>query len=202
MPRGKELNERMRAESRRQLMAAARHLFANQGYFTCKVSDIAREAGMSQGNLYWYFDGKEALLQAILAEGFAALEAMTAEVAAYDGPPGSILTVLFDTSLALYRDLGDFNTILLSLLAHGGVPLLLELGFDMLAIGSRYHGNLITVFERAREQRLVAEVDSNMLVMFYFAFFNGLAVTYAEDWKQLPDEALRSAMLRLLGASG
>jgi AcrR family transcriptional regulator len=34
--------------------------------------EIAREAGMSQGNVCWFFKSKEDLLKAVLADGFAA----------------------------------------------------------------------------------------------------------------------------------
>ncbi len=82
MPRSKVQSEQMRADSRGRILEAARRVFAQKGYFKVKAADIARAAGMSQGNLYWYFDSKEEVLKAILAEGFTALHGLTAEIAA------------------------------------------------------------------------------------------------------------------------
>ena len=65
MPRSKELSDQMRAHSQAQILAAARQLFATQGYFNCRVSEIAREASMSPGNVYWYFSSKEEVLKAV-----------------------------------------------------------------------------------------------------------------------------------------
>ena len=84
-PRSKELNEEMRAQSIQSLVTTARQMFAERGYFNCKVSDVARAAGMSQGNVYWYFSSKEDLLKAVLADGFDRLGNILEEIAASSG---------------------------------------------------------------------------------------------------------------------
>ena len=137
-PRSKELSEAMRVQSRAALISAARKLFAERGYFNCKVSEIAREAGMSQGNLYWYFDGKEALLKAVLADGFAALGIALEEAAAQPGTALQKIDALVAGVLAFGRERGDFNTIMLSILGHGGDAFFSQLGFDMPQIGLGY----------------------------------------------------------------
>jgi AcrR family transcriptional regulator len=199
MPRSKELSEQMRAQSRERIIKAARQLFAERGYFKCKVSDIAQRAEMSQGNVYWYFRSKQELLQAVLAQGFQTLEQMTQEIAEGDGSGLEKLNDLLIRTLALYDEQGDFNRILMSLMAHGGSDFMLELGFDMRDIGRRYHTNLIQVFMQARAEGWVIDIDPNMLVMLYFGLFNGLIITYAQDWKTLPEDVLQQATLRMLG---
>ena len=199
MPRSKELSEQMRAQSRARIIQAARQLFAEQGYFKCKVADIARRAEMSQGNVYWYFQSKQEVLQAVLAQGFQALEKMTQDVAEREGSGLEKLNDLLARTLTLYDEQGDFNRILMSLMAHGGPDLLLELGYDMADIGRRYHSNLIRVFAQARSEGSVMDVDPNMLVMLYFSLFNGLMITYAQDWKTLPEDVLQLAAMRMLG---
>ncbi|TDD40196.1 TetR/AcrR family transcriptional regulator [Actinomadura sp. KC06] len=47
---------------------AARKVFAEQGYFNAKISDIARQAGKSPGSFYNYYENKEELLQALLEQ--------------------------------------------------------------------------------------------------------------------------------------
>jgi AcrR family transcriptional regulator len=53
-------------EDKRQLiLEAAVRVFARKGYHTCRVGDIAEEAGVAHGLLYHYFDSKDELLQTI-----------------------------------------------------------------------------------------------------------------------------------------
>jgi AcrR family transcriptional regulator len=54
--------------SRRQVLDAALHLFAHQGYRATSVRDIAARADVSIGNLYHHFPDKEALFRALLDE--------------------------------------------------------------------------------------------------------------------------------------
>ena len=200
MPRSKALSEQMRAQSRAMIIQAARSLFADRGYFQSKVADIAKIAEMSQGNVYWYFRSKQELLQAVLAQGFQALEQMTQEVAEGEGGSAEKLRELLVRTLSLYDEQCDFNRILMSLMAHGGTDLLLELGFNMSEIGRRYHANLMRVFSQARDEGLVMDIDPNMLVMLYFSLFNGLIITYAKDWKALSEDVLLGAVLGMLSA--
>jgi AcrR family transcriptional regulator len=57
-----------RREARDELLTAALRVFARRGYREAGVDEIAAEAGYSKGALYWHFDGKEELLQALLEE--------------------------------------------------------------------------------------------------------------------------------------
>jgi AcrR family transcriptional regulator len=47
--------------------------FARKGYHSCRVSDIATEAGVAYGLVYHYYGSKEALLQAIFGETWGAM---------------------------------------------------------------------------------------------------------------------------------
>lgn len=65
MPRTPEQLEQIREESREKILSSALRLFARHGYAATTVRMIAEEAGVSQGLLYNYFDGKEGLLRSI-----------------------------------------------------------------------------------------------------------------------------------------
>jgi AcrR family transcriptional regulator len=55
-------------EKRRLLLDAAVRVFARKGYHTCRVGDIAGEAGVAHGLLYHYFASKEEVLETIFRE--------------------------------------------------------------------------------------------------------------------------------------
>ena len=59
---------RIRATSRRRILAAARRLFGRQGFQATTMRQIAEAAGTSIGNLYFYFTNKDDLLDALLSE--------------------------------------------------------------------------------------------------------------------------------------
>lgn len=54
---------------RREILAAAHRRFASHGFRGTRMADIAREAGVSAGSLYRYFQSKEELLHALAEQG-------------------------------------------------------------------------------------------------------------------------------------
>jgi TetR/AcrR family fatty acid metabolism transcriptional regulator len=62
--------EQVREERRKQILEAALAVFSQKGYHATNVSDVAAQAGVSQGTIYWYFDSKDDLFQAAIYAAF------------------------------------------------------------------------------------------------------------------------------------
>ncbi|MEX2595778.1 MAG: TetR/AcrR family transcriptional regulator [Salibacteraceae bacterium] len=85
-PRTTKQFEEIRTERRAQILDAALHVFAEEGYHTASVSKIAKRASISKGLMYNYFTSKEELLKTIVLEIFEeVMEGM-------DMKPGEVLT--------------------------------------------------------------------------------------------------------------
>lgn len=54
------------AARREQILEAATRVFAKKGFRRATTREVAREAGVSEGTIYNYFEDKDALLMAIL----------------------------------------------------------------------------------------------------------------------------------------
>ena len=67
-PRKKEDNELIKEKRKEQILDVSLRLFANLGYESTSISRIAKEAGISKGLLYNYFESKEALLKSLVLE--------------------------------------------------------------------------------------------------------------------------------------
>lgn len=70
MPRTPEQYEQIRNEKKLFICETALGLFAQNGYHATPISQIAKEANMSKGLLYNYFESKEELLTSIIDNGF------------------------------------------------------------------------------------------------------------------------------------
>ncbi|HEY8331957.1 MAG TPA: TetR family transcriptional regulator, partial [Pseudomonas sp.] len=55
-------------QTRRALLAAAEQLFLEQGVAHTTLEQIARAAGVTRGALYWHFENKAHLFQAMLEQ--------------------------------------------------------------------------------------------------------------------------------------
>ena len=87
--------EERRASTRRQLLTAARALFAEKGYADTSTPDIVKAAGVTRGALYHHFADKQALFAAVVEEEHAIL-ALTIHQAAEAGEdePGPIKALI------------------------------------------------------------------------------------------------------------
>jgi len=67
------------ADKRRLILDAAVRVFAGQGFHTCRVSDIADEAGVAYGLVYHYFSSKEEILDTLFLERWGLMLAAISE---------------------------------------------------------------------------------------------------------------------------
>jgi TetR/AcrR family fatty acid metabolism transcriptional regulator len=77
-------DDELKRHRREEILRAAVEVFADRGYFSARMREIAERAGVADGTLYLYFKGKEHLLVSILeeyAEAFLARARRDAEKA-------------------------------------------------------------------------------------------------------------------------
>jgi AcrR family transcriptional regulator len=55
-------------DKRRIILDAAVHVFARRGFYRCRVSDVADEAGVAYGLVYHYFQSKDEILDTLFLE--------------------------------------------------------------------------------------------------------------------------------------
>ena len=88
---------RRRSEARPgEIVQAALEVFAEKGFAAARLDDIARQAGVSKGALYLYFETKEELFRAVVREAVAPnLDMVEAMLAQATLPFPDLLRLLF-----------------------------------------------------------------------------------------------------------
>ena len=94
-PRTKEQFEAIRSQSIRRILDAAFCLISKNGYESTSISQIAKEAGISKGLVYNYFDSKEDILVSLVESAFSEGEALFEEKFETTEPEEA-LCLLFD----------------------------------------------------------------------------------------------------------
>ena len=68
------IQEERSQRSRNQILEAALELFSHRGYGATSMRDIARDAGVSTGNVYHHFKDKETIFNELLNQYWAAID--------------------------------------------------------------------------------------------------------------------------------
>jgi AcrR family transcriptional regulator len=86
---------RRKADRPAEIVEAAMAVFAERGFAAARLDDIARRAGVSKGALYLYFETKEDIFRAVVAQAIAPnLQAVRAMIEAHPGPLADLLRLV------------------------------------------------------------------------------------------------------------
>lgn len=87
-----------------QILAAAKRVFAKKGFRDATIGEIAKAAQVSYGSVYWYFDSKEALLQALMEhEETEFRDHVSTVIAAADGDGVEVFRVAVRATLEFFE---------------------------------------------------------------------------------------------------
>lgn len=108
-----------RAARREEILSAAVHLFARQGFSATRIEDVAAEAAIAKGSVYLYFDNREALL----AAAFERLTERSGRILAQAGPDQrpalERLAALVHSVVTMLADEPELTRVLVDLWAAG-----------------------------------------------------------------------------------
>jgi len=84
---------RRRKEARpEEILVAALELFTEKGFSATRMQDVAKQAGISKGTLYLYFENKEAIFRSVVQEMISPrLDEFEEMVKLYKGPSEELL---------------------------------------------------------------------------------------------------------------
>jgi AcrR family transcriptional regulator len=68
-PRTLKQNLEIRKQKEELILSAALKLFSENGFLGTSMQNISKEAGVSKGNIYNYFESKDDLLEGVLIQG-------------------------------------------------------------------------------------------------------------------------------------
>ena len=148
-------------DKRERILSAAIKVFAKNGFYATRVSEIAQAAGVADGTIYLYFKNKDDVLVSIFRDGIEQLLVILRDVAASDSPVQQRISKVIELQLGLLedkRDLAEVITVNLRqssrLLKQYATPLFAEY-IDVIA-GIVRDGQKEGVFRKDINPRVVA----------------------------------------------
>jgi AcrR family transcriptional regulator len=130
-------SDQQKSQRRDEIIAAAKKVFARNGFHDTTIADIAKEAELAYGSVYWYFDSKDDLFRQLIAVEEYGLRTHVAVALAKSGRQFGFAEAPFRASLRATFEFFDANPATAKLLFR-----------DAYALDSRFDKQLGGVYER------------------------------------------------------
>lgn len=188
--------EHRKQVTRRELLAAGRRLFGEQGLYEPRIEDLSRLAGIAKGTLYGYFSNKEELIEAVVTSGFSELLGNVHREAQRAKTHREVVTRLAEAHLRFFEANPDLMRIfhqvrgILKFNRPGGTALRHVLANYLAALA-----HVLALHRPVRKGDDRVHLESATLL---FGAVSGVASTRASLSKAMPREPLTRATVRAL----
>ncbi|MDA3778841.1 MAG: TetR/AcrR family transcriptional regulator [Bacteroidales bacterium] len=185
-PRTEEQLNEIREATRARIMDESIKLFANNGYFPTSISLIAKNAKISKGLMYNYFDSKEDLLKQVIFKGFEEI------LKPVDFKPDEVLTKdklinFIHSMFSLVKDNHNHWKLYFSVLLQPTVYKLVEKKlYEMAMPFFEILGNYFYL-----QGRKNPEAEARMFV----AMLDGITLNYIMDSENFPMDAVEKKLI-------
>jgi AcrR family transcriptional regulator len=179
-PRGKKLNEQMRADATAKITRAALEVFAAYGYYGAKMEQIMQVSGLSKGLVYHYFPSKEKIFFHLVDNALeisrntwkAALDSPGTAWEKIERLSDNIVKTAFTEESFLY------SLIMIQAVTQGkGIPGLMEHIFQHLA----FYNELLPLISEAQKSGEALQGDPEVLMMSYISMIQGFTLFLLND---------------------
>ena len=174
------------AITREQLLSKALMVFSRKGYATTTLQDIASEAGVTRGAIYWHFKGKAELYNTLISEYAERGNRIVQQAAAEGGSLLDILRRVFVRQLQAIESDRELRAMMELHLFKTGLAPELEEGHQLQIAASLAMVEMLSgIMAQGVELSLLRpDVDTKTMARAYLAFQNGLI----QLWLTAPDQ--------------
>jgi AcrR family transcriptional regulator len=162
-------------DKRRIILDAAVRVFARQGFHTCRVSDIADEAGVAYGLVYHYFQSKDEVLDTLFLERWDVMLEAIREVDASDEAARDKLRHIASFIIDSYRHDPDLMKVIIVEVTRAAN----SFGAVHLAKISEAYGQISGIVSQAQER---GEFRDNVSAEFAAMAFYGAIEQVLTGW--------------------
>jgi AcrR family transcriptional regulator len=186
-------------ERRNQIIQAATTVFARSGFNKARMDDIALEAGVSKGTLYWYFESKDDIINTLLDD---MVTRGVAWMAASENEESSAKVRLHEFAEEVVTDIIRMKPMMPIILDFWALLLRRKTGREVFSrYIKRYFQAIIPVIQDGIERGEFRLVDPEQVAIAAGSIFEGTIIMwlYSPEIVKLEEHILSSVDLLIAG---
>jgi AcrR family transcriptional regulator len=184
------------AKKRDAILDAALRSLLEKGYTKTTMTDVAREAGIGRGTVYWHFESKDDLFFSLLEREFAALEGDAAPVLEQGMTPADMVASFVRAFFEVYSEAPNLLRAFLSVFTGAHEAMRQRLLAFFAATYGRYNRLFADLLEAGKSDGSVrTDLDSDVVAASIVVLLDALYLQVAfglidNDPKRLADAVL------------
>jgi TetR/AcrR family fatty acid metabolism transcriptional regulator len=185
------------ADKRRLILDAAVRVFARQGFHTCRVSDIADEAGVAYGLVYHYFSSKEEILDTLFLERWGLMLDAIADADQRERSARDKLMAIAAFIVDSYRhDPNVMKVIIVEVTRAANT-----FGRTHLARIQEAYGQIAAIVARAQQEGAFRpEIDPELAALAFYGLIEQVLTSWIFDPDPVEDERVERAKAQIVDA--
>jgi len=187
----------MSVTKRKKILEAAATVFSQKGFHQAKMDEIAKQAGVAKGTLYYNFSGKSKLFAATVTEGMEKIIGQVEKELESDLPFKEHLRKLIRSNLFLYLKYSDLSKIVFNELTSGIDNDVLE---EIEKVRLRYIDFVSDLLRQGQERGYLKEIDTRLAAVGIVGFLDNLCNYYLKNHEMLDQETLINIMFSILSS--
>jgi TetR/AcrR family acrAB operon transcriptional repressor len=167
------------AQTRERIIDCARQVFSREGVTNTSLEEVAREAGVTRGAVYWHFQDK--------ADLFMAVRRQTGVLLRFDGVPSDDPLLRLEAGLQ-----GAFRRLSTEPAAQETYEMMLwkceyigefaNVRQELMTAGDRFLAETTELYAEARRQKLMpADLDPRLTAQETYCFYVGMLKLWLAD---------------------
>jgi len=182
---------------RKKILEAAAAVFSQKGFHQARMEEIAKQAGVAKGTLYYNFPGKSKLFAATVTEGMEKIVGQVEKELESDLPFKEHLRKLIRSNLFLYLKYSDLSKIVFNELTSGIDNDVLE---EIEKIRLRYIDFISDLLRQGQERGYLKKVDARLAAVGIIGLMDSLCNYYLKNHEMLDQETLIDIMFSILSS--
>jgi TetR/AcrR family transcriptional regulator, fatty acid metabolism regulator protein len=183
------------ADKRQLILDAAVRVFARQGFHTCRVSDIADEAGVAYGLVYHYFSSKEEILDTLFLERWGLMLDAIAESDRRERSAREKLMAIATFIIDSYRHDPDVMKVIIVEVTRAANTF----GRTHLGQIQEAYGQIAAIVARAQQEGAFRpEIDPDFAALAFYGLIEQVLTSWIFDAEPVDDQELEQAKARIV----
>lgn len=176
----------IRADTERvtQILASATHLFREKGYHGTSMRDIGEAAGMNKGNIYYYFENKEAILFHLVHSTIQEMVRGLRAIASMSIPARARLELAVQHHIRFSTERQDVLALLVTEARFLGEARRSQIT----EVASEYKGLLKEIFQQGIRDGEFRRLDPSLVTLAILGMCNWMYSWYSPDGARTPEE--------------